>query len=393
MGGAFILGACLNLAGSIAINFGTNVMKLAHVKNEARAADGAGRSPIALSTIWQAGAACFFIGNIMNFVSFGYGPQSTLSALGSVQFVSNVVFCAVVHKTEVTFRSIISTFVIVAGNVMIVWAGSKHTEVYNSDQLKELYTERAYVTWLVVLLALVTTFQICYDTVDKAVKASRPMPAFVRNVCYPLFYAGVSGMVGSHAVLFAKCSSQMLRATWSGENQFGKGFFYVVLFAFGSTSFFWLRRMNTALRKFDALLIPPMMQVFWTLFSILSGGIYFQEFATFSAQQSVAFFTGVVVMLCGACSLRASEKTDTVTMGPGDMVAEEVELLDGDAGLSDTSSFDDQDIESTGSEYYRSKSEVVEGLSSSSAAVERVATSPQLGPTSGERTLRELGIV
>jgi hypothetical protein len=35
--------------------------------------------------------------------------------------------------------------------------------------------------------------------------------------------------------------------------------------------------MNTALSMFDGLFIIPVLQVFWTFFSILSGGIYFEE--------------------------------------------------------------------------------------------------------------------
>jgi len=46
----------------------------------------------------------FVSGTVLNFVSFGFAAQSLLSALGAVQFLSNVVFARFVLKAEVTRR-------------------------------------------------------------------------------------------------------------------------------------------------------------------------------------------------------------------------------------------------------------------------------------------------
>lgn len=64
---------------------------------------------------WQAGIALFAGGNVFNFVSFGFAAQSLLAALGSVQFVSNVVFARLVLKEAVTWRVLGATALIVAG--------------------------------------------------------------------------------------------------------------------------------------------------------------------------------------------------------------------------------------------------------------------------------------
>ena len=70
--------------------------------------------------------------------------------------------------------------------------------------------------------------------------------------------------------------SILLRATIDGDNQLYNWFtYFVLLFWLGATSF-WLTRMNKALSMFDGLFIIPVLQVFWTFFSIVSGGIYFE---------------------------------------------------------------------------------------------------------------------
>ena len=56
--------------------------------------------------LWRAGAIVFVLGNLINFSSFAFAAQSLLAALGSVQFVSNVVFSYLILKEPITFRAI-----------------------------------------------------------------------------------------------------------------------------------------------------------------------------------------------------------------------------------------------------------------------------------------------
>ncbi len=47
---------------------------------------------------WYLGGGSFLLGTIINFSSMSYAPQSLLSSLGSVQFVSNCVFGKLILK-------------------------------------------------------------------------------------------------------------------------------------------------------------------------------------------------------------------------------------------------------------------------------------------------------
>ncbi len=47
---------------------------------------------------WYLGGGFFLLGTIINFFSMSYAPQSLLSSLGSVQFVSNCVFGKLILK-------------------------------------------------------------------------------------------------------------------------------------------------------------------------------------------------------------------------------------------------------------------------------------------------------
>ena len=46
---------------------------------------------------------------------------------------------------------------------------------------------------------------------------------------------------------------------------------------------------------FPAMRIVPLLQIFWTLFSIVSGMIYFQEYKGFNTLKAIMFPVGVLV--------------------------------------------------------------------------------------------------
>ncbi|KAG2709874.1 hypothetical protein I3760_04G000100 [Carya illinoinensis] len=80
--GEWIIGAFINLFGSIAINFGTNLLKLGHNERERHSvleSDGTSGKlplkPIIYFHTWRVGILFFLLGNCLNFISFGYAAQ------------------------------------------------------------------------------------------------------------------------------------------------------------------------------------------------------------------------------------------------------------------------------------------------------------------------------
>nr|GMC91735.1 probable magnesium transporter NIPA8 isoform X1 [Ipomoea batatas] len=129
--GEWVIGAIINLFGSIAINFGTNLLKLGHDEKEKYSMlDTEGTNgkvamkPIIYSQTWRIGIIFFAVGNCLNFISFGYAAQSLLAALGSVQFVSNIAFAYFVLNKTVTVKVMIATTFIVLGNIFLVAFGN-----------------------------------------------------------------------------------------------------------------------------------------------------------------------------------------------------------------------------------------------------------------------------
>ncbi|KAJ9189798.1 hypothetical protein P3X46_001051 [Hevea brasiliensis] len=312
--GEWIIGALINLFGSIAINFGTNLLKLGHTERERHSTldiDGtSGKShlkPIIYFQTWRVGILFFFLGNCLNFISFGYAAQSLLAALGSVQFVSNIAFAYFVLNKMVTVKVLVATAFIVLGNVFLVAFGNHQSPVYTPEQLAEKYSNMTFLFYCMILVLVVALHHYIYRRGELLIAVSGQDLRPYWQMLLPFSYAVVSGAVGSCSVLFAKSLSNLLRLAMSNGYQLHSWFTYSMLLLFFSTAGFWMTRLNEGLSLFDAILIVPMFQIVWTFFSICTGFVYFQEYQVFDALRTTMFILGMMSVFIGISLLAPDE--------------------------------------------------------------------------------------
>ncbi|TMX02256.1 hypothetical protein EJD97_022233 [Solanum chilense] len=293
--GDWVIGALINLLGSIFINFGTNLLKLAHDERNLRAR----MKPIIYFQAWRIGILFFTIGNCLNFISFGYAAQSLLAALGSIQFISNIGFAYLVLNKTVKIKLLLATAFVVSGNIFLVAFGNHQSPVYTTEQLGENYTNNVFLVYCIGLVLVV----VFHHSIYKRGKG---------QMLVPFSYAVVSGAIGSCSVLFAKSLSNILRLSMSsthdgdggdsgggGYSTLLNGFTYSILLMFISTGGFWMARLNEGLSRFDAILIVPMFQIAWTFFSICTGFVYFEEYKVFDALRTTMFVFGMISVFIG----------------------------------------------------------------------------------------------
>ena len=93
--------------------------------------------------------------------------------------------------------------------------------------------------------------------------------------CQAFRYITISGFVGASATTLAKSCSGLLTLCFQGENQFATTFTYIILIGWIHFMQVWLSRMDAALKMFDTFAVP-LLELVWTLFSIIAGGLYFK---------------------------------------------------------------------------------------------------------------------
>ncbi|KAI4984001.1 hypothetical protein ZWY2020_040791 [Hordeum vulgare] len=314
----WIIGALINIVGSVAINFGTNLLKLGHDQREKlyssnNQVDGkfVPKSVMYFQT-WRIGILFFAVGNCLNFMSFAYAAQSLLAALGSIQFVSNIAFAYVVLNKTISVKVMVATTFIVFGNVFLVSFGNHQSPVYTPEQLIAKYSNLVFVLYCMSLVFVVALSQYLYRSGETILSDNAKDTSTHWRTLLPFSYAIVSGAIGSCSVLFAKSLSNMLRLTMSSRYQFHSWFTYSILLLFLCTAGFWMARLNEGLSLFDAILIVPMFQIAWTFFSICTGFVYFQEYQVFDTLRIIMFVLGMTFVFIGISLLAPDEnKADT----------------------------------------------------------------------------------
>ena len=288
-------------------------------------------------SIWYIGSMLFVFGNIVNFVSFSFAAQSLLAAIGSAQFVSNVFFSKIILGETITRRTVYATCAILMGNVLVVYSFS-HGSASDTDMLLSTDEvikkfDRGYLCFLGGLIVIFCSCRYMFVRIKRKVDAGEYVQ--YANRILPTAYAAYSAVLGSQSVLLAKCLSILLRVAMddAGESESstehhdghddekaqGNNIILIdevyvsqfILLGWLITISFWLRQMNRALAQFDGVFIIPVLQVFWTFFSIVSGGVFFKEFLTFSTSQSVGFSVGIIIVFYGVVLLSSANAVTT----------------------------------------------------------------------------------
>ncbi|KAK9678047.1 hypothetical protein RND81_11G184500 [Saponaria officinalis] len=310
--GEWVIGAFINLFGSIAINFGTNLLKLGHTERERFMLENKETNeksvlkPIIHFQTWRVGLLFFAFGNCLNFISFGYAAQSLLAALGSVQFVSNIAFAYFVLNKKISVKVLVATTFIVLGNVFLVAFGNHQSPVYTPEQLAEKYSNITFLLYCLTLVFIVAFHHYMYRKGELLATSGDELKSYWQMML-PFSYAIVSGAVGSCSVLFAKSLSNLLRLAMSSNYPLHTWFTYSMFLLFLSTAGFWMARLNEGLAFFDAIVIVPMFQIAWTFFSICTGFVYFQEYQVFNTLRTTMFVLGMMFVFIGIFLLAPDE--------------------------------------------------------------------------------------
>ena len=285
-------------------NLGTDEERMQEMSDQAKK-----RSSEFIRTL---GTVTFITGSLFTFASFAFGSQSLIASLESIQFVSNVVCLKYIHKEYVSWKVIICTILIIIGNALVVVFSNHDSLQFTGDTVVQLYRENTrYHVYLIVMGLMWFICQGVYQHYHESRR--KHIILWKHSLIEPLTFVLSSTIIGTQAVLDAKCLSMLIQMSIIGENEFLKPVIYVVLFTWILLVAFWLRRMDLGLAFFPPVFIIPVLQVFFILLAIICGGIYFEEFNSYTTDMWIGFIIGVFLILVGVYGL-APDKVDILGM-------------------------------------------------------------------------------
>lgn len=87
-------------------------------------ATGAGETEYLKSKLWWLGITLMILGEVGNFVAYGFAPASTIAPLGTTTLVANVILAPLMLKELFRKRDLIGVILAVTGAAMVVFSSN-----------------------------------------------------------------------------------------------------------------------------------------------------------------------------------------------------------------------------------------------------------------------------
>jgi hypothetical protein len=288
--------------------------------------------PVYLQWKWVLGLVFLVTGSLVDFVAYGLAPQSLLTPLAALVLVWNILVAKCFGERPGK-REIISVFIIFSGTTLTVAFADHYTPSYSMDDVRTLYRAPRMVAYafFVPLFICAHLYGLRYIKKNNVIndnsldEKTRMFYSRIECVCY----AGTAGVIGGHAILFAKQAMELLKSWGAGDNIWVYYEMYfiiigVVVGLFGNVSF-----LNTALRYYDSLQVIPIYQTYWIIFGTASGLVFFDEIGEMSGTQIFFFLVGCVISLAGVLVLSLRQTVRIMTNGGMQVDVANASNLDG----------------------------------------------------------------
>jgi drug/metabolite transporter (DMT)-like permease len=299
------VGVLLSIVSSVSSNFGLNTQKYSMIQ-EIR--HGRERS-YTRQPIWMLGLLMVILGAFADFAALGFAAASLITPVGGLTMVANLFFASWWLGERISRLDLGSTALIVLGIVLVAAFADKSSQCFDLASLLCLYTRVEFIVYAVFMTLGLMAMYACIVVVRKRVKTLRDEGltgdrAYSRyKRIYPLLCAGMSGIVGAQSVLFAKSAVEIVKSAMRGGDEFKQFATYVILALMFAAIFGQIHWIAVGLQEFDAVVMVPVFQCVFVVFTIIGGAAYFGEFESFTRIQIIMFPVGVAILIIGVMGL------------------------------------------------------------------------------------------
>ena len=288
------------------------------------------------SPYWWLGQVLITVGEMGNFLAYGFAPASIVSPLGVVALVSNCVIAPILFKEVFRARDFWGVVVAMAGAVTVVLSAKGEETKLNPHDVWDAITTLEFEVYLAVTCGLIVLLMWASPRYGN------------RTILIDL---GLVGLYGGYTVLATKGVSSMLSSTLLGA--FKTPVTYVLMVILLATAVMQVRYVNKALQRFDSTQVIPIQFVMFTLCVIVGSAVLYRDFERTSAEQALKFVGGCLLTFFGVfliTSGRRSGDEDDEQLSDAEGVEETIGLAEqgGAAGPP-------QSILQTGDEASRSR--------------------------------------
>ncbi|KIW19932.1 hypothetical protein PV08_00507 [Exophiala spinifera] len=270
------------------------------------------------SPVWWLGLVLMIVGEIGNFLAYGFAPASIVSPLGVVALISNCLIAPLMLKERFRKRDFYGVLVAIAGAVVVVLSARPSEEKFGPGGLWKTAKRWEFLVYVIITILLIVA--LIYSE-----------PRYGRRTI--LVDLGLVGLFGGYTALSTKGVSSLLSSSlWK---TFAYPIFYVLVFILVLSALMQIRYLNRALQNYDSTQVIPTQFVLFTLSVIIGSAVLYRDFEHTTTQQAVKFvigclltFFGVYLITSGREGYDSSEGQLEDDDGTIQLIDEEAEILD-----------------------------------------------------------------
>ncbi|KAK9586872.1 hypothetical protein V6Z92_005808 [Aspergillus fumigatus] len=234
------------------------------------------------SPYWWAGLVLMCLGEIGNFMAYGFAPASIVSPLGVVALISNCVIAPIMLKEKFRQRDAWGVLIAIAGAVVVVLSASSSEEKIGPHDIWVMITRWEFELYLGLTACLIIALMwVSHKYGSRTI----------------LIDVGLVALFGGYTALSTKGVSSLLSFTLWHVITFPVT--YLLVFVLVFSALMQIRYINRALQRFDSTQVIPTQFVLFTLSVIVGSAVLYRDFENYTVERASKFVSGCLMTFLG----------------------------------------------------------------------------------------------
>ncbi|KAI1769589.1 DUF803-domain-containing protein [Hypoxylon sp. FL1150] len=234
------------------------------------------------SPSWWLGQILMTVGEMGNFLAYGFAPASIVSPLGVVALISNCIIAPLFFGEVFRKRDFWGVVIAVAGAVTVVLSAKQEETKLDPHDVWDAITTVAFEIYMGISIFLIIVLMWASPKYGN------------RTILIDL---GLVGLFGGYTALTTKGVSSMLSSTLF--KAFTTPVTYGLVIVLLATAVMQVRYVNKALQRFDSTQVIPIQFVLFTLSVIIGSAVLYRDFERTTAEQAAKFVGGCLLTFFG----------------------------------------------------------------------------------------------